>query len=83
MPLLIHCNKGKHRTGLIVGCLRVVQQWSLTSIFDEYSRFCMSKVRVLDQQCIELFAIEERKRLGKEEGFDLTLNPDHKPEWLK
>eukprot|EP00124_Ichthyophonus_hoferi_P005460 Ihof_evm1s798 gene=Ihof_evmTU1s798 len=27
-PILIHCNKGKHRTGCLVGCLRKVQNWS-------------------------------------------------------
>jgi protein tyrosine/serine phosphatase len=26
-PLLIHCNKGKHRTGCLVGCFRKIQQW--------------------------------------------------------
>ena len=56
-PILIHCNKGKHRTGVLVGCLRKVQQWSLTSIFDEYRRFAGSKVRMLDQQFIELFEL--------------------------
>lgn len=35
-PILIHCNKGKHRTGCLVGCLRKMMGWSLTSIFDEY-----------------------------------------------
>ncbi|CAN8075982.1 unnamed protein product [Agarophyton chilense] len=54
-PLLIHCNKGKHRTGCLVGCLRKVQRWSLTSIFDEYRRFAGNKTRILDQQFIELF----------------------------
>ena len=29
-PLLIHCNKGKHRTGCLIGCLRKVQHWSHT-----------------------------------------------------
>lgn len=54
-PLLIHCNKGKHRTGAIVGCLRKMQHWSFTSICDEYRRFAGTKVRMLDQQFIELF----------------------------
>jgi tyrosine-protein phosphatase SIW14 len=54
-PVLIHCNKGKHRTGCVVGCLRKVHRWSLTYIFDEYRRFAGTKVRVLDQQFIELF----------------------------
>ncbi|KAH9315568.1 hypothetical protein KI387_024195, partial [Taxus chinensis] len=38
-PVLIHCKRGKHRTGCLVGCLRKVQSWCLSSIFDEYQRF--------------------------------------------
>ena len=34
-PILIHCNKGKHRTGCLIGCLRKIQHWSFTSIFEE------------------------------------------------
>eukprot|EP00052_Salpingoeca_macrocollata_P007638 m.61268 g.61268 ORF g.61268 m.61268 type:complete len:175 (-) comp16162_c0_seq3:39-563(-) len=54
-PLLIHCNKGNHRTGCIVGCLRRMQSWSLAAIFDEYKRFTGANVRALDYQVIELF----------------------------
>ncbi|ODV62685.1 putative tyrosine protein phosphatase SIW14, partial [Ascoidea rubescens DSM 1968] len=54
-PLLIHCNRGKHRTGCLVGCIRRLQKWSLTMIFDEYRRFAAPKVRPLDQQFIELY----------------------------
>lgn len=32
-PVLIHCNKGKHRTGVLVGCLRKVQKWSLVIFY--------------------------------------------------
>ncbi|KAJ3356359.1 Tyrosine-protein phosphatase dsp1 [Allomyces javanicus] len=56
-PILIHCNKGKHRTGCLVGCLRKVQHWSHTSIFDEYRRFSHPKARSMDQQFIELFDV--------------------------
>eukprot|EP01137_Pigoraptor_chileana_P014587 Opistho-2@69394 len=56
-PILIHCNKGKHRTGCLVGCLRKVQRWSMTSVFDEYHRFAGTKGRILDQQFIELFDV--------------------------
>jgi tyrosine-protein phosphatase SIW14 len=34
-PVLIHCNKGKHRTGCVVGCLRKLQRWSHVAICDE------------------------------------------------
>ncbi|CAG8455248.1 716_t:CDS:2 [Diversispora eburnea] len=45
----------KHRTGCLIGCLRKVQRWSYTSIFDEYRRFSHPKSRSMDQQFIELF----------------------------
>ncbi|KAI9269075.1 tyrosine phosphatase family-domain-containing protein [Phascolomyces articulosus] len=54
-PMLIHCNKGKHRTGCLIGCLRKLQNWSHTSIFDEYRRFSHPKSRSMDQQFIELY----------------------------
>ncbi|KAL6990712.1 Tyrosine-protein phosphatase dsp1 [Sarracenia purpurea var. burkii] len=56
-PLLIHCKRGKHRTGCLVGCLRKLQRWCLSSIFDEYQRFAADKTRVSDQTFIELFDI--------------------------
>ncbi|PWN22309.1 protein-tyrosine phosphatase, partial [Microstroma glucosiphilum] len=56
-PMLIHCNKGKHRTGCLIGCLRKLQSWSLTTIFDEYRRFSYPKSRSMDQEFIELFDV--------------------------
>ena len=32
-PLLILCSSGLHATGVLVGCLRRLQRWNLTSIF--------------------------------------------------
>ncbi|KAH7421830.1 hypothetical protein KP509_13G077400 [Ceratopteris richardii] len=60
-PVLIHCKKGKHRTGCLVGCLRKVQNFSLTAIFDEYRRFSGTKARISDQQFIELFDVSPFK----------------------
>lgn len=54
-PLHVMCNFGRHRTGTIVGCLRKLQRWSLTAIFEEYRRYAGSKVRMLNEQFIELF----------------------------
>ena len=68
--MLIHCNKGKHRTGCVVGCLRKTQQWSMTSIFDEYRRFAGTKGRVMDQQFIELFSDK------------VEYDERYKPDWL-
>ncbi|KAL6594383.1 hypothetical protein ACP70R_048576 [Stipagrostis hirtigluma subsp. patula] len=60
-PVLIHCKRGKHRTGCVVGCLRKLQCWCLTSIFDEYQRFAAAKARVSDLRFIELFDISSIK----------------------
>lgn len=54
-PIYVHCNKGKHRTGSVCGCFRKLQQWTLTSIFEEYRRFAGAKARQLDEQYIELY----------------------------
>ncbi|XP_038694494.1 tyrosine-protein phosphatase DSP1 [Tripterygium wilfordii] len=62
-PVLIHCKRGKHRTGCLVGCLRKLQRWCLSSIFDEYQRFAAAKARVSDQRFMELFDIFSLKHL--------------------
>ena len=70
-PMLIHCNKGKHRTGCLVGALRKVQKWAFSSIFDEYIRFSAPKPRMMDQQFIELFNTDRVTAESKDE-----LRPD-------
>jgi len=54
-PLLIHCNKGKHRTGSVVGSLRRIRGWALSAVFTEYLLFASPKTRLEDQQLIESF----------------------------
>ncbi|KAF8410784.1 hypothetical protein HHK36_003321 [Tetracentron sinense] len=62
-PLLVHCNRGKHRTGCLVGCLRKLQRWCLSSIFVEYQGFAAAKARVSDKRFMELFDISSLKHL--------------------
>ncbi|KAI8898285.1 tyrosine phosphatase family-domain-containing protein [Globomyces pollinis-pini] len=69
-PILIHCNKGKHRTGCLVGCLRKIQHWSFVSIFEEYRRFSHPKSRSMDQQFIELF-----------DKSQVRVDPKYLPGW--
>ncbi|KAI3620242.1 hypothetical protein CBS9595_002209 [Malassezia furfur] len=71
-PILIHCNKGKHRTGCVIGCLRKLQQWSLTTIFDEYRRFSYPKARSMDQEFIELY---------RESAVWPEIDPKYLPDW--
>lgn len=68
-PLLIHCNRGKHRTGCLVGCVRKLQNWLLTMIFDEYRRFAAPKVRSIDQQFIELYEEDEIVKFALEKRW--------------
>lgn len=58
-PLLIHCNKGKHRTGSVIGCLRKIRGWALSSIFNEYLSFAAPKSRLEDQIFIEAFSVAD------------------------
>ncbi|CAG8581577.1 43041_t:CDS:2 [Gigaspora margarita] len=53
----------------VLGCLRKLQKWSLTSIFHEYRRFAVTKV-LADQEFIEIFSEH------------VPYNPDFKPDWL-
>jgi tyrosine-protein phosphatase OCA1 len=69
-PLHIMCHLGRHRTGTVVGCLRKVQRWNLASIFEEYRRYAGDKVRLLNEQFIELF------------DTDLVRIPLNRPKWL-
>lgn len=69
-PLHVMCGLGRHRTGTVIGCLRKLQRWSLTSIFEEYRRFTGNKVRLINEQFIELF------------DTDLVAIPKNHPSWL-
>ncbi|BAM81328.1 hypothetical protein, conserved [Cyanidioschyzon merolae strain 10D] len=69
-PLHVMCNLGRHRTGTVIGCLRKLQQWNLTSVLEEYRRYVGGKVRLLNEQFIELFDV------------DLVRIPENPPAWL-
>ncbi|KAJ5072004.1 tyrosine-protein phosphatase oca1-related [Anaeramoeba ignava] len=54
----------------LIGCLRKIQRWNLATIFEEYRRFAGSKVRLNNEQFIELF------------DTDLVQIPEEPPSWL-
>lgn len=57
-PILIHSNKGKHRTGLFIGLMRkLLQGWCLSGIFEEYEKFAMGKFEY-DLELIEIWQPE-------------------------
>lgn len=65
-PCLVMCNLGRHRTGTVIGCFRKLQKWNLSAILEEYRRFAGPKVRVMNEQFIELF--DEELVFGENEA---------------
>ncbi|KAI9684092.1 MAG: hypothetical protein M1829_003362 [Trizodia sp. TS-e1964] len=57
-PILLHSNKGKHRVGVLVGCMRKVHDgWSMPAIHAEYDRFSGEKGEA-DLEFIQGFELE-------------------------
>ncbi|KAL9233510.1 hypothetical protein vseg_008498 [Gypsophila vaccaria] len=56
-PILIHCKSGKHRTGCVVGCLRKLQNWCMSSVFEEYVQFAGAKARITDMKFMESYDV--------------------------
>lgn len=54
-PILIHCNKGKHRTGCTVACFRRVLGLDMDTIREEYHTYAGVKARFLDEVFFENF----------------------------
>jgi len=75
-PLLIHCNKGKHRTGSVIGCLRKLNSWALSAIFAEYLAFSSPKSRFEDQIFIEQFDIGVFRRFVESERARKVIAAD-------
>ncbi|KAF3905569.1 hypothetical protein AA313_de0206540 [Arthrobotrys entomopaga] len=54
-PVLIHSNKGKHRSGVLVACMRkLLQNWAFESVKTEYHYFAGEKGKT-DIEFIEKF----------------------------
>lgn len=55
-PLFLHCRDGSHNTGLVVMCLRRLQNWSLPNIYAEFRRYTKSNEISFDEkQFVESF----------------------------
>ncbi|OAV93246.1 hypothetical protein PTTG_05574 [Puccinia triticina 1-1 BBBD Race 1] len=39
LPILIHCNKGKHRVGTLSALLRIIQGWDTNAVRAEWDKF--------------------------------------------
>ena len=88
-PILIHCNEGKHRTGVIVSLLRRYRGWALSSTLDEYLLYAQPKARAADQRFIEMFDCDlvDTQTTGKKKNTEeplasTTTLPTDKPPML-
>lgn len=55
-PLFLHCRDGSHNTGLVVMCLRRLQNWSLPTIYDEFIRYTKAnQITFSEKQFVESF----------------------------
>eukprot|EP00658_Telonema_sp_P-2_P009969 TRINITY_DN13724_c0_g1_i3.p1 TRINITY_DN13724_c0_g1~~TRINITY_DN13724_c0_g1_i3.p1 ORF type:complete len:219 (+),score=57.37 TRINITY_DN13724_c0_g1_i3:231-887(+) len=69
-PLLIMCSSGVHRTGVVFGCLRRLERWSVSAVIEEYRSFASDETaRYINEQFIDCF------------DLDLVHLPEHLPEW--
>ncbi|KAL4775500.1 tyrosine phosphatase family-domain-containing protein [Aspergillus nidulans var. acristatus] len=67
-PILIHCNKGKHRTGCVTACFRKLQGWDRQDILNEYIRYSRPKQRLLDEVFIDEFDPSALSHLAQTSG---------------
>lgn len=70
-PILIHCNKGKHRTGCTIACLRRILGMDLDTIRDEYHTYAGVKARFLDEVFFENFDLNLVMWMARQEGWVL------------
>lgn len=69
-PILVCDVGGIHLVGMVIGCLRRLQNWNLNSVVSEYRFFARAKTRYANEQFIELFDI------------DLVAVPEDPPLWF-
>lgn len=71
-PILVHCNKGKHRTGCITACYRMLNHWSPAAVITEYRKYAGAKARLLDEIFISQFDVPGMLALLKTPGGGAT-----------
>ncbi|CAN8069428.1 unnamed protein product [Agarophyton chilense] len=55
-PLFIHCRDGAHNTGLVIMCLRRLQNWNLPIIYREFTRYTKNNdISFEEKQFVQAF----------------------------
>ena len=68
-PILVHCNKGKHRTGCTIACFRRILGLDADVIREEYHTYAGAKARFLDEVFFENFDINLVMWIARQEGW--------------
>lgn len=75
-PVLIHCNKGKHRTGCLVATLRRLQGFNIDGVRHEYHTYADPKARFWDEMFFENFDLNTVMWLARKENWIAPDAPD-------
>ena len=81
-PILIHCNKGKHRTGCTVACFKRIIGYELDAIVDDYHTYAGVKARFLDEVFFEGFDLNNVMWMARHEGWvapEIDIPPPSPP----
>jgi tyrosine-protein phosphatase SIW14 len=81
-PILIHCNKGKHRTGCTVACFRRIIGNDMSSIVDDYHTYAGAKARFMDEVFFEGFDLNNVMWMARQEGWvapEIDIGPPSPP----
>lgn len=91
-PIMIHCNKGKHRTGCTVACFRRICGFDMDTIREEYHTYAGKKARFLDEVFFETFDLNVVMWMARQEkwagtsieaGSGLECEAEHEEEVIK
>ncbi|KAF9693747.1 hypothetical protein EKO04_008174 [Ascochyta lentis] len=91
-PIMIHCNKGKHRTGCTIACFRRICGLDMDTIREEYHTYAGKKARFLDEVFFENFDLNLVMWMARQEkwagtkiegGSGLECEHQHEEEVVK
>jgi tyrosine-protein phosphatase SIW14 len=68
-PIMVHCNKGKHRTGCTVACFRRICGFDMETIREEYHTYAGKKARFLDEVFFENFDLNLVMWMARQEKW--------------
>lgn len=75
-PILVHCNRGKHRTGCIVACFRKTQRRPTEYALSEYRDYANPKCRPDDERFIKEFDPSVVTAFAQSQGWLATPPPE-------